>query len=111
MHPVTDPNGRIPRSPTPPHPVPRTASEFASYFLRHPISEANNLDMRSYHDEFIGKQSRRDTYRHSALLEHAKHTRDGSPYLISIPMQARALMLRRVQILLGDQFTFYLTSA
>lgn len=42
-----------------------------------------------------------ETYKRSAHAEHAKHTWKGSSYTISIPMQARAVVARRVKILRG----------
>ena len=61
--------------------------------------------MLQYQAEFVGNPTRESQYRQSAYMEHAKHTRKESPYLISVPMQVRALMLRRVQILKGDKLT------
>lgn len=52
-------------------------------------------------NEFTGKSHRASAYFDSVQAEHAKHTRQKSPYIVSIPMQARALMRRRVQILRG----------
>jgi ATP-binding cassette subfamily G (WHITE) protein 2 (SNQ2) len=43
-----------------------------------------------------------ETYKRSARAERAKRTRKGSPYTISVPMQVRAVMDRRVKILRGD---------
>ncbi len=42
-----------------------------------------------------------DAYKSSARSEHAKTAHPKSPYIISIPMQIRALMIRRAQILKG----------
>lgn len=46
--------------------------------------------------------SHAETYKRSARSEKAKHTRKGGPYTISIWMQARLVMKRRVLILKGD---------
>ena len=109
---MTDPNGRIPRSlpasSASQPPPPRSASEFAAYFRTHAVAQQNAHDMDLYYGEFVGKPSRQDAYRTSVALEHASHTRPGSPYLISIPMQARALMVRRWQILMGSKETVVL---
>ncbi|KAI0693726.1 pleiotropic drug resistance ABC transporter [Cytidiella melzeri] len=99
---VTDPNGRIPRSITPSHPVPRTAPEFARYFKAHVLAAENREDMQNFYDEHAAKPEKAASYRRSVLLEHAKHVRKGSPFIVSLPMQARALMLRRYQILKGQ---------
>jgi ATP-binding cassette, subfamily G (WHITE), member 2, SNQ2 len=97
---VTDPLGRIERS----HitSVPRTATEFVAHFQRSAIVQANRDEMDTYRSEFVGKPQRASLYFDSVKAEHAKHTRLQSPYTISIPMQIRAVMVRRVQILYGN---------
>ncbi|KAF8069062.1 pleiotropic drug resistance ABC transporter [Lyophyllum atratum] len=97
---VTDPNGRIQRPGL--NSVPRTADEMAEYFKNSPLGLANREDMDDYMSKFVGKPKRASQYIESAQAEHAKHVRPASPYMISIPMQARAVMLRRVQILRGN---------
>ncbi|RDB26892.1 Brefeldin A resistance protein [Hypsizygus marmoreus] len=97
---VTDPNGRFPRSDV--KNIPRTAEEFAEYFKKSPLGAANREDMESYLSQFVGKPKRASAFIDSARAERAKHTHKTSPYTISIPMQARAVMLRRVQILRGN---------
>jgi hypothetical protein len=86
-------------------PVPQTAAEFASTFLASQISVANRMDMDAYFKECVGHPERALAYKQSALAEHATTQRKGSPYTISIPMQARAVMLRRLQILRGNFIT------
>ncbi|KAF9461727.1 pleiotropic drug resistance ABC transporter [Collybia nuda] len=98
---VTDPHGRIPRAGF--ANAPRTASEFANYYLKSPISDMNKEDMTSFKDAYVGVPDRAQAYKQSALAEHARNTRKKSPYTISIPMQARAVMKRRVQILMGNK--------
>ncbi|OSD01072.1 pleiotropic drug resistance ABC transporter [Trametes coccinea BRFM310] len=97
---VTDPNGRIVRKGYESR-VPRTADEFVEYFRRSEISRWNEDDIASYRAEFVGKPERVTAYRQSAKAEYANHARRKSPYIVSIPMQARALMRRRVQIIRG----------
>ena len=65
----------------------------------------NRMDMDEYFKEFVGRPERALAYKQSATAEHATTQRKGSPYMISIPMQARAVMLRRVQILRGNLTT------
>ncbi|KAJ3737931.1 hypothetical protein EV360DRAFT_77297, partial [Lentinula raphanica] len=48
------------------------------------------------------KSEKAHAYRSSAAKERANHTREKSLYLISLPIQARAVMQRRVQILVGN---------
>ncbi|KAI0074337.1 hypothetical protein K474DRAFT_1648129 [Panus rudis PR-1116 ss-1] len=97
---VTDPNGRITREGFE-NRVPRTADEFAEYYRNSEIAKANREDMQDYLEKFVGKQDRITHYRASYHEDHASHTNPKSPFIISIPMQARALMLRRVQIIKG----------
>lgn len=82
--------------------VPRTPEEFASTFLASGAGADNRADIESYRTECVGKPERRLAYRESASAEHATTSRKGSAYTISIPMQARAVMLRRLQILRGN---------
>ncbi|TFK38227.1 pleiotropic drug resistance ABC transporter [Crucibulum laeve] len=98
---VTDPNGRIPRAGF--NNLPRTADEFANYFKKSPLGEANRNEIRAYKDAHVGSEEKAHAYRESAWAERAHHSNKKSPYTISIPMQARAVMLRRVQILLGNR--------
>lgn len=82
--------------------APRTPEEFASTFLASGAGIDNRADMDSYRTECVGKPERVLAYRESAYAEHATTSRKGSAYTISIPMQARAVMLRRLQILRGN---------
>ena len=97
---MTDPNGRIVREGYE-NRVPRTAAEFVEYYRRSEIYRLNREDMSAYHDQFVGKPERVHHYRQSVKDEHAKHSNKKSPYIVSIPMQASALMRRRVQIIRG----------
>ncbi|KAI9464145.1 P-loop containing nucleoside triphosphate hydrolase protein [Lactarius psammicola] len=97
---VTDPLARTVREDLK-GPVPQTAGEFASAFLASGASVANRVDMDAYYKEFVGHPERALAYKQSAMAEHATTQRKGSPYTISIPMQVRAVMLRRLQILRG----------
>ena len=98
---VTDPNGRIVRKGHEQR-VPRTSQEFADYFLRSEIATWNREDMEFYRVNYVGKEDRLSQYRQSYVSDHASWTDSKSPFLISIPMQIKALMLRRLQILKGD---------
>lgn len=104
---VTNPNGRI--SPAGVTSIPRTAVEFADYFKKSEQGRANRADTDSYYSEFVGKPKRASAYIESAQGEHANGFKKESPYLITIPMQARAVMLRRLQILMGDKLVTGLT--
>ncbi|KAI0752733.1 pleiotropic drug resistance ABC transporter [Daedaleopsis nitida] len=97
---VTDPNGRIVRKGYE-NRVPRTASEFVEYFQKSQFARANHEDIDAYRAEFAGKPERASHYKQSVQDEHARHASKKSPYIVSIPMQARALMRRRWQIIRG----------
>jgi ATP-binding cassette subfamily G (WHITE) protein 2 (SNQ2) len=58
--------------------------------------------MDSFRTEFVGHTDKALAYRDSALAEHARHVRANSPYIVSLPMQVRAVMLRKVQIMKGN---------
>ncbi|KAL4248575.1 ABC transporter superfamily protein [Abortiporus biennis] len=97
---ITDPNGRIVRSGFE-NRTPRTAIEFADAFKKSDLGRANQEDMDSYRYEFVGKKEIASNYRNSVIAAHAKHVNPKSSFITSIPMQARALMVRRVQIMKG----------
>lgn len=98
--PVTDPHGRAPRAGFEAR-APRTAAEFAAYYNESGIALSNRKDMERYRDEFVGKPDRVLEYKTSAKAEHAKTAHPKSPYITSIPMQCRALIVRRLQIIKG----------
>ena len=104
---VTDPNARIVREGYESR-VPRTADEFADYYRNSNVWQINQEDMDAYLDEAVGKPQSALAYRESAWAEHATTSSKKSSYVISIPMQTRAVMVRRLQILKGsmaDQIT------
>jgi ATP-binding cassette, subfamily G (WHITE), member 2, SNQ2 len=98
---VTDPKGRIARANIK-SPLPSNAAEFEAYYQKSDIKAQNKEDMAAYRSEFVGHPDRVSAYRQSAWAEHARHLRTGSSYTISIPMQVRAVMGRRVKILKGS---------
>ena len=57
--------------------------------------------MERYKDEFVGKPDRVLHYKTSSKAEHAKTAHPKSPFITSIPMQCRALIVRRIQIIRG----------
>ncbi|KAF8235559.1 hypothetical protein L208DRAFT_1457957 [Tricholoma matsutake] len=98
---VTDSNSRIPRDGF--INMPRTPAEYSDYFNKSSVGQLNRDDMTRYEEAYVNIPDRAQGYRKSVLAEHAKHTRKKSPYTISIPMQARAVMKRRAQILIGNK--------
>ncbi|KIY52486.1 ABC transporter [Fistulina hepatica ATCC 64428] len=101
---VTDPASRRIRPGLSPAMIPRTAEDFASAFVTSELGQLNRREIEEYRREFVGKEELAQEYRDCVQAESASHTRKGSPYLISLPMQTRAVMLRRVQIILGNPF-------
>ncbi|KAF9484262.1 pleiotropic drug resistance ABC transporter [Pholiota conissans] len=107
---VTDPLGRTTvtekddtRSPeTRGRPIPHTALEFEECYRNSDIYEMNLADIVAYKEENLNKHEKVLAYKQSAKEEHAQHTRYKSAYIISIPMQARIVMLRRAQIMKGN---------
>jgi len=81
--------------------APRTAGEFARRFLESDVAAINEQDMDSYRKDLIGKGDLAEAYSRQVKDEHAKTARKGSPYIVSVPMQTRAVIVRRFQILKG----------
>ncbi|KAJ7649975.1 ABC-2 type transporter-domain-containing protein [Roridomyces roridus] len=102
---VTDFAGRIVRpglTPEEDKMRPRTSEELAAHFRQSALMEKNLADIAEYNAECgAGNKERLEVYKESARAEHAKGARRASPYTSSIFMQARAVMLRRVQIIMG----------
>ncbi|KAI0035475.1 ABC-2 type transporter-domain-containing protein [Vararia minispora EC-137] len=101
---VTDPNGRITRNGYQDR-TPTTAAEFAETFLASDLGKENRVDVEAYLVGFVERPERKELYRSSVIAEHAKTQKKGSPYTISLFMQARAVALRRLQILRGNIVT------
>ncbi|KAI0943006.1 hypothetical protein AcW1_002753 [Taiwanofungus camphoratus] len=97
---ITDPKGRILRSGFESR-APRNAIEFADTFKQSEFAALNRQDMEEYRAEVSGQPQRSSIYKQSYRAEHARTTPPSSPFIISIPMQVRALMLRRVQVIQG----------
>lgn len=97
---VTDPHGRTVRAGFEAR-APRTAAEFAAHFAQSALARANLEDVAAYKREFVGNTQRLSMYKDSVRAEHAKTAHPKSAYITSIPMQARALFVRRAQILKG----------
>ncbi|KAF8965800.1 ABC-2 type transporter-domain-containing protein [Flammula alnicola] len=83
-------------------PIAQTALEFEEYYRNSEVCKVNKADVASYKHDTVDKHERVLAYKQSAKEEHAQHTRYKSPYLISIPMQIRIVMLRRAQIMKGN---------
>ncbi|KAK0449820.1 pleiotropic drug resistance ABC transporter [Desarmillaria tabescens] len=103
---VTDPMARLPRSDV--LSIPRTAEDFARHFKQSQLGQENLADIAAYEGE-IEAEEKSSTFKESVREEHAAASRKKSPYTISITMQARAVMLRKMQIMHGDMLAIGLT--
>lgn len=101
---VTDPNARKIREGFSGVP-PRSAQEMATYFKSSGFAERSRSDIESYYATSVDKPELREAYAIDASAEHARHAPDNEPYIISVPMQVRAVMRRRWQVLKGDWLT------
>lgn len=61
--------------------------------------------MSSYEETYVGKPQRALAYRNASRAEHVRNGHKDSPFVISVPMQVRALMKRRVHVLKGNKLT------
>ncbi|CAE6452528.1 unnamed protein product [Rhizoctonia solani] len=99
---VTDPLARTPRSGWADR-VPRTAEEFAARWAENSEGRANRAEaeeyMRTPQDHL---EKNHEDYKVSARAERANNMSRKSAYTVSIAMQVRAIMLRRLQIIRGD---------
>ncbi|KAG8929231.1 hypothetical protein FRC02_005826 [Tulasnella sp. 418] len=82
--------------------APRTTGELVKAFQESDLGQANRQAVREYEDEIAHDPERKPSYLHSAATEKAKRVSPTSSYVISIPMQIRLIMKRRVQVLKGD---------
>lgn len=96
---VTDPNGRQVRDGM--RGVPSSPEEFERYYQQSSTMQENLEDMASFREQYVGKQEMITAFRESVTAERARHMQKKSPYTISIPMQIRSVMGRRVQIQAG----------
>lgn len=104
---VTDPAGRVVRpglTAAEDAARPRTTAQLAELFLASTMMAKNRADIAAYNEECVpGEKERVRNYKRSAQAEQAKGTRRGSPFTTSLAMQTRAVMLRRVQIIMGNK--------
>lgn len=89
-------------NPAHPFPIPRTPEDFARVFHQSRQGQLNRAEMMAYWHEFVGRTNVIASYNTSTAAEKARCARRGSSYMITVPMQVRAVVARRVQILKGD---------
>ncbi|CAE6363521.1 unnamed protein product [Rhizoctonia solani] len=93
---VTDPLARTPRAGWE-NRVPRTADEFVAYWTKSSEGQANQADAMLYlqtPDQDVAPKIQH--YKESARAERAKTAHPKSSYTVSLAMQVRGIMLRRI---------------
>ncbi|KAH7137779.1 ABC-2 type transporter [Dactylonectria macrodidyma] len=101
---VTNPDERRPRKGMEER-VPRTPEEFEEYWRRSPEFKALQTELEQHQEEFPVDDSGANAqeFRKQKQLAQSKHTRPGSPYLISVPMQVRLNTRRGFQRIWNDK--------
>lgn len=84
--------------------VPRTPMEFANYWKNSAEYQALRDQITAYERQHSPSQGNKDVelLRRSHNQQQARHTRDRSPYLLSIPMQIRLCTHRAYQRMVND---------
>jgi ABC-type multidrug transport system ATPase subunit len=82
--------------------VPRTSKEFAERWKKSQEYQALHKDIDNYESEHPPNGGDAKRLQESHKVQQARHTRDSSPYLLSIPMQVRLCMHRAYQRMLQD---------
>lgn len=103
---VTDPNGRKIR-PGHQSSVPRTSQELASRFIASDLGRQNQDAIEQRREQCFGNHEHKQAYLASVAAEHNTST----VYMTSILQQVRAVMKRRVQVIVGDKFEFFIRLA
>ena len=88
----TDPLGRKSKEGFKSASISHTPVEFTEYFAKSSLGQANQEDVASYTEEFVKNKTTAVNYLESVQAEHAENMRGGSPYIISMPMQVRAVV-------------------
>ncbi|KAK1144527.1 hypothetical protein N8T08_005400 [Aspergillus melleus] len=93
---ITNPRERVAR-PDMKHKVPRSAAEFESYWRKSPEYHALQSRIKKYKQDFPVDGHYEESFSARKHAEQAKHVRERSPYLLSIPMQFRLCLKRAYQ--------------
>ncbi|KDR66423.1 hypothetical protein GALMADRAFT_80815 [Galerina marginata CBS 339.88] len=80
-------------------PIPKTAIEFEAYYKNSEIRQLNQKDIAMYKRDNVDNPEIAHLFAEIAKDEHARHTLRQTPYMISIPMQMRIIMTRRMEIM------------
>ena len=98
---ITNPGERRPRKGMEDK-VPRTAAEFAEYWQHSDERKELMAEIEAYENTYpIGGDNARQ-FQASHVEQQARHTRDTSPYLLSVPMQIRLCLRRAFQRMRND---------
>lgn len=81
--------------------VPRTAAEFEAYWKRSPEYQELQKQVAIYEENPIDGEGVKQ-FAASKQAQQARHVRNKSPYLLSVPMQIRLCMQRAFQRLQND---------
>jgi len=101
---VTDPNGRRIR-PGYEGSVPRTSEELASWFMASDFGRQNQEAIEQRCKQCVGNHEHKQAYLSSVAAEHGNTS---TAYMTSIFQQVKAVMKRRVQVIIGDKFEFFI---
>jgi ATP-binding cassette subfamily G (WHITE) protein 2 (SNQ2) len=82
--------------------VPKTPDEFADHYRGSNVWRINQQDMHAYLRDAVSKPKHALACMESAQAEHTTTSNQKNAYIISIPMQTRAVTVRRLQVLKGS---------
>ncbi|OKL59742.1 hypothetical protein UA08_05240 [Talaromyces atroroseus] len=98
---ITNPGERKP-SPGMEDKVPRTAREFAEYWKRSPQRKSLQDQVAKYKQDHPLNGEEAAAFHTDHKEQQARHAREGSPFLLSIPMQVRLCIRRAFQRMRND---------
>ncbi|KAG2044053.1 pleiotropic drug resistance ABC transporter [Suillus americanus] len=104
---VTDPNGRKICPGYKSH-VPRTSEELASFFMASDLGRQNREAIEQRREQCVGNHEHKQAYLSSVAAEHGNTS---TVYMTSILHQVGTVMKRRVQVITGDKFEFFIRLA
>ncbi|KAF9886304.1 hypothetical protein FE257_011563 [Aspergillus nanangensis] len=82
--------------------VPRSPSDFVQYWRCSPEYKDLQAQIEKYRQEHPRGGTEATKFRLNHEQEQARHTRPGSPYLLSVPMQIRLCLVRAAQRVRND---------
>jgi ATP-binding cassette subfamily G (WHITE) protein 2 (SNQ2) len=88
--------------------VPRTSEDLASRFKVSDISRQNRKMVEMRYEQFIGNHKYKQTYLSNMATER---TPKSTAYMNSIPQQVKAVMKRRLQVIVGNKFELFVQVA